>query len=68
MINELITGINNEVIRKLDNQGLYSHKKDFYKTGRMINNYIEQILINIQNDDIIINGLCEEYKNNKDVY
>jgi len=62
---ELIEGIQKDIIGKLEKQGIMPHKT---KIKTMINHYISNIVVNLSNDDILINGLCEEYKNNKDLY
>jgi len=61
----IIEGIQNEIISKLEKQEIRPNK---IKVKNIINDYISNILVNMENDDIIIYGLCEEYKNNKDVY
>lgn len=62
---ELIEGIQKDVISKLEKQEIKPNK---IKVKNMINDYISKYLTELSIDDIIINGLCEEYKNNKDIY
>jgi len=64
-ITESIEGIQKDIISKLEKQGVRPHKT---KLKNMVNDYISNIIVNLSNDDILINGLCEEYKVNKDLY
>jgi len=64
-INESIEGIQKDIIIKLEKQGIRPHK---IKVKTMVNDYLSNIIVNLSNDDILINGLCEEYKINKDLY
>jgi len=62
---EFIEGVQKDIISKLEKQGVRPHKT---KVKNMVNDYISNIIINLSNDEILINGLCEEYKINKDLY
>jgi hypothetical protein len=60
-----IIPIVNEVIRKLNKQNIYPTVTEIKS---LVSAYILNILVEIENNDIVIYGLCEEFKNNKDVY
>ena len=62
---EFIEDIQKDIIRRLEKQGGKSQKG---KVKNMVNDYMSNIIVNIFNDEILMYGLCEEYKNNIDVY
>jgi len=62
---EFIEDIQKDIIRRLEKQGVKSQKG---KVKNMVNDYMSNIIVNIFNDEILMYGLCEEYKNNIDVY
>lgn len=64
-IKNVVEGIQNDVIRRLEHMGEAVSKT---KIKNLVNDYVEQALIAMSNDDVVIYGLCMEYQKNKNIY
>lgn len=67
-MNDFTKAIQNKIISEFEKQRLPIKGINKIKVRNMVNEYIDNILTELYHDDIVIYGLCEEFKKNKDIY